>query len=135
MLICPRPSGISEKICKVDVASSILYFIVLFCFLSAGTTWKNPNASLTKPTKKFHVGLNHSPLESSVSKRAPFAPRGFLGQSALDLPKVVNGKQYTMKEYNPLEDPHLSDYYARKLGMMPSLSDSKQKVYIYLIHL
>eukprot|EP00794_Sanderia_malayensis_P016965 gene16965-18674_t len=92
---------------------------------SAG--WKNPNAVATKPTKKFHLGLNHSPLESGVSKGAPFAPRAFVGQSSYDMPKVVNGKKYTMKEYNPLEDPHLSDYYSRKLGLLPSLSDSTRK--------
>lgn len=74
------------------------------------------------------MSLNHSSIESGVSKRAPFAPRSFLGQSPYDIPKVVNGKAYSMMEYNPLEDPHLSDYYARKLGMLPGLSDSAKKV-------
>ena len=81
-----------------------------------------------KSTKKFNVSLNHTSFESGVSKRAPFAPRSFLGQSSYDMPKVVNGKTYSMKEYNPLEDPHLSDYYARKLGLLPGLSDSAKKV-------
>eukprot|EP00795_Rhopilema_esculentum_P013094 gene13095-3880_t len=94
---------------------------------SAGTTWKNPNAVASKPNKKFNVSLSHTSFESGVSKRAPFAPRSFLGQTSHEMPKVVNGKTFAMKEYNPLEDPHLSDYYARKLGLLPGLSDSAKK--------
>ena len=98
---------------------------------AVGAGWKNPNASASKSsTKKFHLTLNHTALESSVSKKAPFAPRSFLGQSSYDTPKVVNGKPFSMQEYNPLEDPHLGDYYARKLGLKSSLSDSPKKVNI-----
>ena len=81
--------------------------------------------------KKVHVSLYHTPLESKVSKKAPFAPRPFQGQTSYDLPKVVNGKKYTMPEYNPIDDPHLQDYYARKLGLKASLSDSEKKVILF----
>ena len=112
----------------------MLTLFEFYCnFHLAGTTWKNPNAYPTKSTKKFNLSLNHTSFESGVSKRAPFAPRGFLGQSSYDMPKVVNGKAYSMKEYNPLEDPHLSDYYARKLGVLPGLSDSPKKVSQHLM--
>ena len=88
----------------------------------------NPNAVDTKPTKKFHVSLNHTPFESRVSKKAPFASRAVEGKTIYDQPKVVNGKVFSMAPYNPLEDPHLSDYYARKLGLKPSLSAPTSQV-------
>lgn len=95
--------------------------------------WTNPNAPSTVPRKKFHTRITTSSVESRVSRKAPFAPRVKASAKILDQPKVVNGKVYTMVEYNSLEDPHLTDFYARKLGVIPKLTDKKKKVYIYNI--
>lgn len=90
--------------------------------------WVNPNAPSSIPRKKFNTRLNTSSLESRVSKKAPFAPRISSSAKVWDQPKVVNGKVFTMPEYSSLEDPHLTDYYARKLGVLPKLTDKKKKV-------
>jgi len=68
-------------------------------------------------------------LESRVSKKAPFAPRTKIGTTVWDQPKVVNGKVFTMPEYSSLEDPHLTDYFSRKMGAKPKLGDVSTVVY------
>lgn len=59
-----------------------------------------------------------------MSKKAPYASRSHSSLSTWETPKVVNGKTYLMPQYNSLEDPHLRDYFARKVGLKPKLSDS-----------
>ncbi|KAI8493666.1 Lipoxygenase y domain-containing protein 1, partial [Branchiostoma belcheri] len=59
--------------------------------------------------KTFDVKLHNRPLESHYSKYAPFAPR------AID--RVDN--PHSFPSYDPMSDPHLSDYFARKFGYDP----------------
>ena len=97
--------------------------IIFFTIASSSRPWVNPNAPSVPVTKKFHVSLNSKQFESRVSKKAPYAPRSHSSLSTWETPKVVNGKAYLMPQYNSLEDPHLRDYFARKVGVKPKLSD------------
>ena len=72
--------------------------------------------------------MDHKPIESRVSKTAPYAPRAKMGVSVWDQPKVVNGKVFSMPEYSALEDPHLKTYFERKLGTKPTLTVAGAKV-------
>lgn len=96
---------------------SLKYFIQL----ESRKPWANPNAASAVPAKKFRVSLNHKPLDSKVSRKAPFGGRP-LSSASCECPKVVNGK-VAMPHYSSLDDPHLNDYFARKLGIKPKLSD------------
>lgn len=111
---------------KIDPSTPII--IIANIVLDINPPWVNPNAPSTVPRKKFHTRISATSLESKVSKKAPFAPRIKTSTKVWDQPKVINGKVFTMAEYNSLEDPHLSDYYARKLGILPKLTDKKKKV-------
>ena len=91
--------------------------------------WRNPNATAQAKTKKFHVSLYHMPAESRVSKKAPFAPRTFLGA-----PSVSRTGVFTPAVYNSLSDPHLNPYFSRKFGQTPPLrvsGASKPRVIYY----
>jgi len=88
----------------------------------------NPNAPPGVPRKKFRTSINTHPMQSRTSRKAPYAARTKISNSAWDQPKVVNGKVFTKPDYNSLEDPHLNEYFARKLGALPKLTDKKKKV-------
>ena len=90
----------------------------------------NPNAQACVPRKKFCTTIKTQSIQSRTSRKAPYAARTKLSNSAWDQPKVVNGKIFTKPDYNSLSDPHLTDYFARKLGALPKLTDKKKKVFI-----
>lgn len=90
--------------------------------------WVNPNAISSSPHKKFNISLNHKSMESKTSKKAPYAARLNAKTNVWDHPKVVNGKVFSMPEYSSLDDPHLTSYFERKLGMKPNLSSGRPKV-------
>ena len=78
--------------------------------------WRSPNAADQKKLKKLHVSLHHTPAESRVSKKAPFAPRTFLGA-----PSLTQAGVFTPAVYSSLSDPHLNLYFSRKFGQTPLL--------------
>ena len=112
----------------IDPRISFLYLdFIIHLFLDVNPPWINPNAVPTGPKKKFRTSIKTRPIQSRTSQGAPYAPRVKLSNSNYDQPKVVNGKVFTKPEYNSLDDPHLNDYFARKLGQIPKLTDKKKK--------
>ena len=64
------------------------------------------------------MSLNHTPFESRVSRRAPYAARATLGSTTLA------GRSFSPAAYNSLSDPHLNEFFSRKFGATDSLRDS-----------
>lgn len=90
--------------------------------------WANPNAVSTVPKKKFRTTINTRPIQSRTSQKAPYAPRVTMSTNAWEGSKVVNGKVLSRPDYNSIDDPHLNDYFARKLGVIPKLTDKRKSV-------
>ncbi|XP_077979346.1 lipoxygenase homology domain-containing protein 1-like [Glandiceps talaboti] len=85
--------------------------------------WHDPRADMTThKQRRFHVSLRHQPIETSVSRKAPYAARKY---DSIDLasvkhyPRIENGQTVTLPPYSSLNDPHLVDYFARKFGFNP----------------
>eukprot|EP00111_Clytia_hemisphaerica_P004632 TCONS_00013294-protein len=97
------------------------------CSRDVNPPWINPNAVPTGPKKKFRTSIKTRPIQSRTSQGAPYASRVKSSNSNYDQPKVVNGKVFTKPDYNSLDDPYLNDYFARKLGQLPKLTDKKKK--------
>lgn len=58
------------------------------------------------------MSLYHSPLESCVSRRAPYAARTKITSGSTTLP----GRDFSSPVYNSLSDPNLNGYFTRKFG-------------------
>ncbi|XP_070566658.1 lipoxygenase homology domain-containing protein 1-like isoform X2 [Ptychodera flava] len=85
--------------------------------------WHDSRADLTQHKhRRFTVTLKHQPIESRVSRKAPYAARKY---DSIDLanikhyPRVENGQTVTLPPYSSINDPHLADYFARKFGFTP----------------
>ncbi|XP_012940984.2 lipoxygenase homology domain-containing protein 1, partial [Aplysia californica] len=82
--------------------------------------WHGPKFTEPKnPTRFYNVSLiNHRPIESDVSRHAPYAARkmeAFIN-STLGYPRVENGHSVPIPSYDPLNDPHLSEYFERRFN-------------------
>ncbi|RDD42008.1 Lipoxygenase homology domain-containing protein 1 [Trichoplax sp. H2] len=91
------------------------------------STYNEPNLK----RRKFIVTLNHKKDISSISRNAPYANRAYttaMATAARTYSNALNKGQ--QKEiipiYNPLCDPHLNDYYARKFGLLNSRDESRK---------
>ncbi|XP_059150632.1 lipoxygenase homology domain-containing protein 1-like isoform X2 [Physella acuta] len=84
------------------------------------------------PSRYYNVSLlNHTPLETSVSRHAPYAARkmeSFIN-SALGYPRVEGGKVVPIPSYDPLNDPHLVEYFERRFGSIQTESLRRQKLF------
>ncbi|XP_033890281.3 lipoxygenase homology domain-containing protein 1-like [Acipenser ruthenus] len=83
----------------------------------------------TGSLRRFRVSLNHRPVESTLSRRAPFASRTV--SASVSGNRFKNEHMDTFPQYSPLNDPHLFDYYARRFGLQvtprPPLSAKRPK--------
>ncbi|XP_067839173.1 uncharacterized protein [Heptranchias perlo] len=82
---------------------------------SGKPVWNDPRKKgepWTGSLRKFRVILNHRPMESLVSRKAPFAARTLDTGS-----RYKDGRMGDFPQYNPLNDPHLFDYYGKKFGL------------------
>ncbi|XP_030048769.1 lipoxygenase homology domain-containing protein 1 [Microcaecilia unicolor] len=75
--------------------------------------------------RKYRVNLNHRPIETRLSKRAPFAARTLSATSRGY--QYRNGHLDVLPQYNSMNDPHMYDYFARKFGLQvkPQLPSTK----------
>ncbi|GFN87704.1 fibronectin type iii domain-containing protein 1 [Plakobranchus ocellatus] len=82
--------------------------------------WHSPAYVEPKnPTRYYNVSLiNHKPIESDISRHAPFAARKMEAfvNSTLGYPRVENGNSIPIPSYDPLNDPHLVEYFERRFG-------------------
>ncbi|KAM3939741.1 lipoxygenase homology domain-containing protein 1 [Leptodactylus fuscus] len=69
----------------------------------------------TNSLRRYKVNLNHRPMETTLSKRAPFAARTMSANYGGY--RYKNGHMDTLTTYSSMNDPHLYDYYAKKFGL------------------
>ncbi|XP_071988971.1 lipoxygenase homology domain-containing protein 1 isoform X1 [Engystomops pustulosus] len=69
----------------------------------------------TNSLRRYKSSLNHRPVESVLSKRAPYAARTMSANSGGY--RYTNGHVDTLTTYSSMNDPHLYDYYAKKFGL------------------
>ncbi|XP_050791718.1 lipoxygenase homology domain-containing protein 1-like, partial [Gopherus flavomarginatus] len=76
---------------------------------------RNKSVAWTKSLRRYRVTLNHRPVESVLSRKAPFAARTL--SAGLSGHRYRNGCVDVLPQYSSMNDPHLFDYYARKFGL------------------
>ncbi|KAG9471796.1 hypothetical protein GDO78_022716 [Eleutherodactylus coqui] len=79
----------------------------------------------TNSLRRSKVSLHHRPVESVLSKRAPFAARTMSANSGGY--RYKNGHVDTLTTYSSMNDPHLYDYYAKKFGLQVNTHPSTSK--------
>ncbi|CAL1540467.1 unnamed protein product [Lymnaea stagnalis] len=94
--------------------------------------WNAPkHVEIKNPTRYYNVSLiNHRPIESDVSRHAPFAARKMAAfiNSALGYPRVENGQTVPIPSYDPLNDPHLVEYFERRFGSIQTEALKSQRL-------
>ncbi|XP_072269601.1 lipoxygenase homology domain-containing protein 1 [Pyxicephalus adspersus] len=75
--------------------------------------------------RRYKTTLNHRPVQSVLSKKAPFAARTMSANSGGY--RYKNGRVDTLPSYSPMNDPHLYDYYAKKFGLQGYSQPSTMK--------
>ncbi|XP_073475133.1 lipoxygenase homology domain-containing protein 1 [Aquarana catesbeiana] len=75
--------------------------------------------------RRYKSTLNHRPVQSVLSKKAPFAARTMSAHPGGY--RYKNGHMDTLPSYSPMNDPHLYDYYAKKFGLQTDSSPSTLK--------
>ncbi|XP_062503862.1 lipoxygenase homology domain-containing protein 1-like isoform X2 [Corticium candelabrum] len=81
--------------------------------------WRGSKSVTPRPRGKYRVTLHHTSTDSKL--KTPYASRKVVGSacfSAMGYPRVVNGRSVVTPPYNSLNDPHLSQYYAKKFGQV-----------------
>lgn len=92
------------------------------CFSLTGFSqprWRGSKSVTPRPRGKYRVTLHHTSTDSKL--KTPYASRKVVGSacfSAMGYPRVVNGRSVVTPPYNSLNDPHLSQYYAKKFGQV-----------------
>ncbi|KAM4708199.1 lipoxygenase homology domain-containing protein 1 [Discoglossus pictus] len=69
----------------------------------------------TNSLRRYKVSLNHQPVESVLSRKAPFAARTMSANPGGY--RYRNGHVDTLPHYTSMNDPHLFDYYAKKFAL------------------
>eukprot|EP00047_Mylnosiga_fluctuans_P014195 m.36272 g.36272 ORF g.36272 m.36272 type:complete len:2392 (+) comp5381_c0_seq2:48-7223(+) len=78
----------------------------------AGTSLRRENKTATRAHSYAPGGSLHIP---DTAATAPFGMRRVTAESMLGEDRIVNGRRQG-PSYDPLSDPHLAPYYARKFG-------------------
>ncbi|KAG8456834.1 hypothetical protein GDO86_002571 [Hymenochirus boettgeri] len=80
-------------------------------------TWNDGRKSgeWTNSLRRYKVSLNHRPVESALSRRAPFAARTLSANPSGY--RYRNGHMDTLPVYSSMNDPHLYDFYAKRFGL------------------
>ncbi|XP_074850459.1 lipoxygenase homology domain-containing protein 1 isoform X1 [Carettochelys insculpta] len=79
---------------------------------------RNKSEARTASLQRYRVTLNHRPVESVLSRKAPFAAR--TSSAGLSGHRYGRGCVDVLLQYSSMNDPHLFDYYARKFGFQVS---------------
>ncbi|XP_033751254.1 lipoxygenase homology domain-containing protein 1-like isoform X2 [Pecten maximus] len=89
--------------------------------------WRGPKYDRTPARPSYNVTLNHHTWDTEFSRRAPYAPRrkDVYSNSMYD-PVDRGGKTPPFPPYDPLNDPHLTEYFDRRFGLIQAASATKR---------